>query len=59
MSLAYNMLVVRIMEKKEGPSADFDVLYFMQLVRDLANEPETLERILAGRGDECVVLDHE
>jgi hypothetical protein len=35
-------------QEKRYPAADFDMLYFVQLLRDIFEEHEVLQRILAG-----------
>lgn len=38
----------RYHEKKDRPAADFDMLYFATLMRDVFSEHDVLRRILAG-----------
>ena len=54
MTMANHMLVLKVMRKEAGPTSDFDLKYFMEIIHDLAGERETLKKILDGRGDELI-----
>jgi hypothetical protein len=52
MSRAANMVVLRILRKESGPIADFDLVYFMEVIKEFADDHEALRMILNGKGDE-------
>ena|ERR1700730_13323533 len=59
MTMAADVVLSRMLTKKNGPIADFDLNYFMEIVQQFANEHETLKKILSGRGDELIWLDED
>ena len=52
MARAVNMIAMRIIRKEEGPLSDFDLRYFMEILREFACDHEALRRILDGRRDD-------
>ena len=50
---------MRLVRRENGPTADFDLGYFMEVVREFVSEHETIRKILDGRGDELVWLTED
>jgi hypothetical protein len=52
MTRAVNMVFLRIARKEAAPMADFDLAYFMEVMKEFAGDHEALRMILNGKGDE-------
>jgi hypothetical protein len=59
MSMAAQVVFSRLVRKEKGPTADFDLRYFMEIIQELASKHEILKKILGGHGDELVWLEME
>ena len=59
MIFANNTLLSRILTKEKGPVADFDLGYFMEVIKEFASDHKTLKKILDGRGDELIWMVEE
>jgi hypothetical protein len=49
----------RVHERKELPAADFDLLYFLELMRDVFSEHDVLKGMLAGENVGAFFFDDE
>jgi hypothetical protein len=56
MEMAAHVVISRVLTRKDGPIADFDLNYFMEIVQEFAREHKTLKTILEGKGDELIWL---
>jgi len=56
MTMAVDVVLSRMITKKNGPIADFDLSFFMEIIQQFANEHKTLKKILEGKGDELIWL---
>ncbi|MGA9997903.1 MAG: hypothetical protein WBP93_20980 [Pyrinomonadaceae bacterium] len=54
MEMASAVIVNRALRGESGPIADFDLLFFMEVMREFCSQHEVLKTILAGRGDELI-----
>jgi hypothetical protein len=56
MVFAYNTLIGCIGTGSQAPTGSFDLVFFMQVVRQFASDHEALRKILDGKGNEYVWL---
>lgn len=59
MGMMNHILVVRLLRGEEGPTGDFDLRYFMEIIQDFASEHNTIKKILEGKGHEIVWMEEE
>ena len=59
MIFANNTLVARILRNAPGPTADFDLRYFMEIIQEFASDRDTLKTILTGRAVDLVWLSDD
>jgi predicted TIM-barrel enzyme len=52
MTEASNTIFKRMLRREAPPVADFDLLFFMQVMQEFCSQQEVLQKILAGRGSE-------
>jgi hypothetical protein len=59
MTRAVNMVFLRLARKEKGPTADFDLAYFIEVIKEFADDHEALRTIIEGRGAELDWLAEE
>ena len=59
MMMAVQVVFSRLVRREKGPTADFDLGYFAEVIQEFASEHETLKKILDGRGDELIWMAEE
>jgi hypothetical protein len=54
MTMAAQVVLSRLVTGKNGPIADFDLAYFMEVIQDFASNHGTLKKIIDGKGEELI-----
>jgi hypothetical protein len=59
MTMAAQVVFSRMVRRENGPTADFDLGYFMEVIQEFTSKHEILKKIIEGKGGELIWIEEK